>query len=135
VLLTVAGGIQKKPKAGSNGDNGLSTSSPGQSPAQSSATPGASRGGGRRGGQMNGGGRHTEGPPKDELEVSAQFYSVHEHRTVGIVSMAYTGPSTDVAMAAFADKLRVELPAAQCQGWKPDVKVDVDRVRAVKPVN
>lgn len=65
----------------------------------------------------------------DVFEVSAALFSVHDHRTVALVTMSYNGKSADEAMAAFTAKLRAELPGMRCEGWKPDVKVDADRVR------
>jgi hypothetical protein len=69
----------------------------------------------------------------DAFELGAAIFSTREHRTVGLVTMTYTGKSTDEAFTLFANKLRAELPAMRCGGWKRDVKVDADRVRAVRP--
>lgn len=68
----------------------------------------------------------------DVFEVSATLFSVHEHHNVALVTMSYTGKSADEAIAAFSAKLRTELPGMRCEGWKPDVKVDAERVRTAR---
>jgi hypothetical protein len=66
----------------------------------------------------------------DALEMSASLYSIRAKKTVAVVAMTYTGKNADEGLAAFAEKLRAELPALRCAAWKHDVKIDVDRIRA-----
>jgi len=68
----------------------------------------------------------------DVFEVSAALFSVRDHHTIALVTMNYDGKSVDEAMAAFTAKLRAELPGMRCEGWKPDVHVDADRVRTAR---
>jgi hypothetical protein len=110
----------------------------GASKTQSGPTTSSMRGG-RRGGRSggHGGGQPTpqrdEDAPHDAFEVSISFYSVREHRTVGVVSMKYNGTNPDAGVAGFVEKVRAELPNAKCLGWKHDVRIDADRVRAARP--
>lgn len=102
---------------------------------------GAGVSGGGRPGSMGGmGGTHSPGAgsmharstpagSKDALDLAALLYSVSEKRTVGQLSLEYTGHSLDDAWAKFVARLRESLPGASCTGWTWDGKVDVDRVR------
>jgi hypothetical protein len=103
--------------------------------SQTSSSPPANIGGGRRGmGRAGYPPAHSAPrPSKDAFEVSASLYSVREHKTVGLLAMTYTGTSTDAALGAFVERLRSELPHMQCRGWKHDVKIDAQRVRALTP--
>jgi hypothetical protein len=65
---------------------------------------------------------------KNAFEVTASFFSVRLHRSVGLVDMTYSGPNTDEAVKKFADKLKAELPGASCSGWNRDVHVDEKRI-------
>ena len=75
----------------------------------------------------------TGGPSTDVYSVSAALFSVKEHHIIALVAMSYTGKSIDAAMVSFVARLRVELPNLRCQGWKPDAKIDAERVRLARP--
>jgi hypothetical protein len=64
-------------------------------------------------------------------EISATFYSVSLKRPVAALSMKYTGPREDDAVTRFVDKLRGFAPNATCVGFRRDVKIEEDRVRAL----
>ncbi len=120
LVLTVAGRVPVEEK----------THLPDETP-QSPSMPGGSRGG------MSGMGagaamRHAPGKPagsKDALDLAALLFSVSEKRSVGQVSLEYTGSHFDEAVTKFTAKLRESLPGAACAGWSWDGKVDVERVR------
>ena len=63
------------------------------------------------------------------FEMSASLFSVKEHRSVGMVSMGYSGPSVDDAVSKLAARLGVELPGSSCAGWDWSAKVDGQRIR------
>ncbi len=63
------------------------------------------------------------------FEMSASLFSVKEHRSVGLVSMGYSGPSVDDAVSKLAARLGVELPGSSCAGWDWSAKVDGQRIR------
>jgi hypothetical protein len=75
--------------------------------------------------------RGHEAVDHDAYEVSVSLFSVRDHRPVAIVAMTYTGASVDEALAAFVEKVRTELPAMRCAGWKPDVHVAPESVQRV----
>jgi hypothetical protein len=70
---------------------------------------------------------------REAFEVAVTLYSIRDHQTVALVAMTYTGKSVDEAMAAMIAKLRAELPGMRCVGWKPDVRVEAERVRTPRP--
>jgi hypothetical protein len=104
----------------------------GAAPSKSTSPPPAMRGGGRRG---RGAGipmstdEHA-GRHRDLFEVSVTYFSIRLHRSVGYVSMEYSGSSAEEALKKFADKLRIEMPGASCAGWSRDVHIDVERIRS-----
>lgn len=63
------------------------------------------------------------------FEMSASLFSIKEHRSVGLVSMGYSGPSVDDAVSRLAARLGVELPGSSCAGWDWSAKVDGQRIR------
>jgi hypothetical protein len=64
------------------------------------------------------------------FEMSASLFSVREHKSVGLVAMAYSGPSVDDAVAKLAARLGVELPGSSCTGWDwGAAKIDDQRIR------
>jgi len=63
------------------------------------------------------------------FEMSASLFSVRDHRSVGLVSMQYSGPSVDDAVSKLAAKLGVELPGSTCSGWNWGAQVDEHRIR------
>ena len=114
MVITQSG---KLPATGADGGASLPASQP---PPQS----GQGRGGmvGRRGSPGSTTGmRRVE--PTDALELSAMLYSVHLHRSVGLVGMTYSGHSIDEAVKQFAQKLRATVPASPCAGWN-EIHVD-----------
>ena len=64
------------------------------------------------------------------FSVSASLFSVSEHRSVGLVALAYSGPSVDEAVKKLADRLGVELPGSTCTGWDwGAAKIDDQKIR------
>jgi hypothetical protein len=96
------------------------------SQAQSSRASAASR----RGAAANGDPMHKKkvDTDKNAFEITASFFSVRLHRSVGLVDMTYSGPNTDEAVKKFAEKLRAEMPSAACSGWNRDIHVDEKRI-------
>ena len=94
-------------------------------------TGGRGMGGGRRGGAsgMPSGSQQHEITDGSVFEVSASLFTVRLHRTVGALSLTYSGPSAEEALAQFAEKFRTELPHAQCTAWNRDAAIDADRIR------
>jgi hypothetical protein len=129
MVVTVAGEVTPK------GQNLPDTS------AVSSGAPGGSmnnryRGAGSIGGPS--GGRGPTGAMRRPqalangaaFEMSASLFSVREHRSVGLVAMAYSGQSVDDAVAKLAARLGVELPGSSCTGWDwGAAKIDDQRIR------
>jgi hypothetical protein len=72
----------------------------------------------------------TRGAKTGGLDLIASLYDVQTQKTVAVVAMKYTGKNEDEALNAFVERLRTELPGTRCIGWKPDVKVGADRIRA-----
>jgi hypothetical protein len=66
---------------------------------------------------------------KEAFDLAALLYSVSEKKSVGQISLEYTGHNANEALAKFAAQLRQSLPAASCAGWTWGDKVDVERVR------
>jgi len=93
--------------------------------------PPPARAGGRRGYQSVGPGR-TPGREPEAFEVAASLYSVRAHRSVGAISLRYTGQSKEEALQSFADRLAAELPLASCAGWNADVHVEATKVRKLE---
>jgi hypothetical protein len=81
-------------------------------------------------------GRNPLGMPVGRVigfEVAATLYSVSAHKSVATVAMEYTGDSTDAALAAFAQRLRGEMPGSTCRGWSWEGHVDVEKIRTLEP--
>jgi hypothetical protein len=103
--------------------------------ATNSASPmggGQSSGRGARGatgGGRAGGTRSLAAPDPNELDISATLFSVAQGRSVGLVTMQYTGESVDDAVARFAGQLAGALPQARCEGWDWTAKIDAERIR------
>jgi hypothetical protein len=98
---------------------------PKQAPAQSPRAMG-----GRRGSSQ------MSAPPRDQhptdrsvFEVSATLFSVRLHRSVGVISMTYSGASVDEALDKFTERLTEELPGAACTDWNWDAHVDDEKIR------
>jgi hypothetical protein len=126
MVVTVAGAVTPK------GQNLPDTST------MSSGAPGGAMPGGSnkfRGASMNSTGPRSGGamrrPLADgaALEMSASLFSVSEHRSVGMVSMAYSGASVDEAVQKLAARLGEELQGSSCVAWNWGAKVDDQRIR------
>jgi hypothetical protein len=65
------------------------------------------------------------------FEMTASFYSVSQKRSVAAVSMKYTGPREEDAIQLFAEKLHSVIPNATCVGFRKDLPLEEDRVRAL----
>jgi hypothetical protein len=97
---------------------------------QGAARPSRRGGGGRYGrGQMSAPSSRPTPTDHNVFELSASFFSVRSHHSVALASMAYTGPSAEVALQKFADKLRAAVPGATCAGWHWDAPVDDQRIQ------
>jgi hypothetical protein len=105
---------------------GPDTSQPAPAPTTPAAPP--ARAGGRRGGYQ-GAGPGRAAIERGAFEVAASLYSVKTHRSVGAISMRYTGSSLDEALESFATHLADELPKASCGGWNAEVHVDPAKIR------
>jgi hypothetical protein len=69
------------------------------------------------------------------LDISASLFSIRLRRTVALLSMEYTGPSTDAAIREFARKLGSTIPGASCSGWDwTAVKLVIERDDAGLPL-
>jgi hypothetical protein len=122
LVVTVAGRVSKpKESPGSAG-----------APMPALATGGrGGRGGGRSGGPHPAGGGHNHRAEVDVFEMTASVFSKREHKSVAMVSMAYTGPSESEAIAAFADKLGSALPGATCASWRTELRIDAATIQPV----
>ncbi len=117
ILLITIAGHPPQPIAASS----LPTQTPSQSPRNM---------GGRRGSsQMSAPARDPHPTDRSVFEVSATLFSVRLHRSVGVVSMTYSGASVDEAIDKFTARLTEELPGASCTDWNWDAKVDDERIR------
>ena len=121
VVITLAGRLPSPPSKDAGAGARPSSSMP-------------SMGGGRRGGGRGGrGGSRMAGPTsipeQSTLEMSASFYSVHQHRPVGFIAMQYDGASVDDALDLFARKLTMTMPATTCAGWNWEAPIDLQRLR------
>lgn len=114
------------------------SSAPGNAPPAplgGGLAPTAGRGMG--GGMPSGGARHAMGPPpeddgtRDALEMSASIYSARLGRSVGTVTMRYTGKSAEDAVHRFARKLGTALEGTRCAPWKSDAWPEADAVRTL----
>jgi hypothetical protein len=115
MLITIAG----HPSEGSGAGAMQSATAPGS---------GGGRGGrsGRvgRGGGLQTGGAEPSNANTNPFSVSATFFSVAEHRTVGFVELAYSGARIDEALNEFRAKLELEFPRSTCAGWDWSAHVD-----------
>jgi hypothetical protein len=65
----------------------------------------------------------------DSLELSASFFSIREHRAVGLATMRYSGANTDQALTQFTTRLEHEFPGSTCSGWDWSVPIDDAKIR------
>ena len=89
----------------------------GQLPKAKSSSPVTFRGGTRRG-ALPSPTDDEEEESHDALEMSAAIYSVRLGRSVGTVSMRYTGKSARDALDRFSKKLTTSLDGTRYTGWK-----------------
>lgn len=90
----------------------------GQLPKVKSSSPVTFRGGTKRGALPNPTADDDEDENHDALEMSAAIYSVRLGRSVGSVSMRYTGKSASEALDRFSKKLSATLEGTRCTAWK-----------------
>ncbi len=64
-----------------------------------------------------------------QFEMAAELFSVREHRSVGVVAMAYSGASVDDAVSKLATKLGLEIPGSTCASWNWSTPIDDHRIR------
>jgi len=67
----------------------------------------------------------------NELQLTAQLFSVAESKTVALVNIDYTGQSMDEALDKFAAQVGESLSGSRCAGWNLDAKLDVDKIRSL----
>jgi hypothetical protein len=103
----------------------------GQLPATKASHPISFRGGAPRG-AMPSPTDDDDDESHDALEMSASVYSARLHRSVGTVSMRYTGKSAREALDRFAQKLGASLQGTRCTGWKQGAWPDPDAIKALK---
>ena len=61
---------------------------------------------------------HSEHPGRpDPFDLVAAFFSVHDGRPVGSMTLEYTGTNATVALTRFAAALGAAWPQATCAGW------------------
>jgi hypothetical protein len=129
LVITVAG---RPPKAAK--DPGI------QGPPPTAQAPGSPRstGMGGMGGARHGGGMGNPSPmrmpavDRNAYELSASLFSLKDHHTIALVTMGYSGPSTDVALARFTEKLRTSLAGFPCVGWNMDAPLDAKKIKELR---
>jgi hypothetical protein len=123
LVITVAG------RPNTHTDAGAPLSSPTSTPqAQSRGMRGPGRGGAL---PPPTGGWGRTGTDRNAFEMSASLYSVHDHRTVALVNMGYSGTSGAEALQKFAAKLRDSLPGLPCVGWNMNAGIDEKKIQAL----
>jgi hypothetical protein len=136
MLVTMSGHAQK--------DNSYRPDTGGAGLAPAAGRQGGGTGNGYGGGFGNNtspsspafNGRTTPGSPANRatvavFEMTASFYSVSQKRSVAAVTMKYTGPREEDAIQLFAEKIRSVMPNATCVGFRKDLPLEEDRVRAL----
>jgi hypothetical protein len=103
-------------------------------PPQTSAPTAPGRG--SQGMRGHGGGMGTPTPmrlaiDRNAFEMSASIFSVHDHRSVALVSMGYSGTSGADALQKFVAKLRESLPTFPCVGWHMDTPIDEKKIQEI----
>jgi len=104
-----------------------------------SATPAPASGGGRGGRRRGGGSGGGAGPARsnrsepsaEPFTISATFYSIAEHRSVGLVELAYSGTRMDEALDQFRTKLEAEFPGSTCSGWDWSAPIDEAKITSL----
>jgi hypothetical protein len=125
VVFTVAGRVAAK--AAPTPDT--STLSSGSSPGGMGMGAGKYRGTRASGNAYGSRGMAAPDRGPAALQLSASLYSVSQHKSVGMVAMAYDGPSADDALQRMAAKLAAAVPGSACAGWDWKGKVDASRIR------
>jgi hypothetical protein len=82
----------------------------------------------RGGSRSSRGGHFSTVTDGRELTVSAEVFSVKEHRFVEQVRMSYGGQDTEGALTRFADKLAAEIPIAACAAWDWAARLDEEKI-------
>jgi len=67
----------------------------------------------------------------NELQLTAQVFSVAESKTVALVNLDYKGDSMDEAWDKFTAQVGESLNGSQCAGWNVDAKLDIDKIRSL----
>jgi hypothetical protein len=67
----------------------------------------------------------------NELQLTAQIFSVAESKTVALVNLDYKGESMDEAWDKFAAQVSESLAGSRCAGWNLDAKLDVEKIRSL----
>lgn len=67
----------------------------------------------------------------NELQLTAQIFSVAQSKTVALVNLDYTGQSMDEAMDKFVAQVGESLAGSRCAGWNLDAKLDVEKIRSL----
>jgi hypothetical protein len=119
LVITVAGRpvTPGKPDGGAGG------------PTSAPTTP--SRGMGRRGAMGSPSAMRAVQVDRNAFEMSASLYSVHDHRSVALVSMGYSGPSGAEALQKFIAKLKESFPGFSCAGWHMETPIDEKKIREI----
>lgn len=125
VVFTVAGRVV--PKASATADSSMLSS--GSSPGGMGMGAGKYRGARPTGQTYGRAGMAAANRGPAAFELSASIYSVSQKKSVGLVAMAYDGPSADDALARMATKLAQTVPGSTCAGWDWKGKVDAGRIR------
>ena len=110
----------------------LPTPKPKNTVATNSGAPGVGQvprvaaGGGRRGA-----GHRPVDLDSNELDIAATIFSVAQRRSVGQISLRYSGTSINEAIGQFAAQLTDALPQARCDGWDWSAKIDPQHIRQI----
>jgi hypothetical protein len=67
-----------------------------------------------------------------DYQLTALFFSIREHQTIGIVELDYTGSSAEIALAELRTRLESEFPAATCRNWDWAVPIDANKLRKLE---
>ncbi len=122
LIITVAG----RPAAPGHPDAGSPAG-----PTQAPMAGGGGRGMGRRGSTMGPAPVRMTAIERDAFEMSASLFSLHDHHTVALVSMGYSGQSGAEALQKFVEKLRESFAGDSCVGWNMDSPIDQKKIEAM----
>ena len=65
---------------------------------------------------------------RNAFEMSASLFSLHDHRSVALVNMGYSGASGAEALQKFVAKLRESFTGFPCVGWHMDTPIDEKKI-------